>query len=233
MLFKRVLWLLGLVVAFFLGALGAELLGRQLNWPALAAIGLVQVSILTVGLLFAWADGAGVRSLGLIQAWKGIDPALIAGIIGLHWTGSIITGIFLQSAGQMDLEGKAVTSLFRTFTEYDPASFFLIALGLALVTGLAEEVLFRGYLITRLERLGLGAWSCILLSALIFGLIHWPGYGLWPSLSKALWFGVPTGAYFWYRRNLGPLVVAHALVDFFGFSLAYLIFKYFPDLGGL
>lgn len=230
---RILIWLGAMVAAFIVLPLGISLLGRVLHVSPLIATGFGQVGILMVALFFAYADGGGIRSLGLGTTWKGFDAGIAAGIVAFHYVGSVVTGIALLTTGVLKDETVANSGagrLFSSLGKYAPGSFFLGMLALVILVGFAEEMLFRGYLITRLEQLGLPAWGCILASALVFGLAHWPGYGLVLSLSKAITLGIPTGAYFYYRRNLGPLVVAHAFIDFSGLGLAYLMSRFLPYL---
>lgn len=230
---RRLLWLGGMVLAFLIVFAGLQSAARLLRLPPLGAAALGQAGILAVALAFARLDGDGFRNLGIFGQWKSYDAGAIAGIIGTHFMGSVISGVLLMQSGQVDLGNRSVGLLLKTFGDYETGTFLLIALGLALQSGVAEELLFRGYVITRLEKVGLPAWPAILLSALVFGLVHWPGYGFLPSMSKAVWFGIPTGAFFWYRRSLGPLITAHALMNFFGFATAHFLTKYLPNLPGL
>lgn len=230
---RRIAWLAGMAVSFVVAWVVAGVVAEWLQLPPLWAAGVAQLAILLVFIIFAFADGDGVRSFGLWSPWKGYDAGIIAGVIMTHLLGSVLTAQVLVKLGLIRTEGSAAAQLLKAFGDHDAGTFLLIALLLAVMAGIGEELLFRGYLITRLEKTGLGAWGCILGSALIFGLVHWPGYGLWPSLGKAVWFGIPTGIAFWYRRNLGPLIVAHTLVDFLGFSLAFMIAKLAPHLPGM
>lgn len=223
---KPLLWLVGLVVAFFVVQFVASFVSVALKLNPLAAASATQAGIMLVAFGFALADGGGLRSLGLITPWKGYDAAVIPGVLLFHIVGSIFTVVVLMAAGLYHPEaGQGAINTFSNFGRLDMGSMTLAALGLSLQAGIGEEMLFRGYLITRLERAGLKWWACILLSALIFGLVHVPGYGWAASLPKAIWLGIPTAAYFWFRRNLGPLMVAHTVLDFSLFMLLGLILR--------
>lgn len=223
---KPFLWLAGLVVAFFAVQVAASFLAHGMKLNPLAAASVTQAGIMLVAFGFALADGGGLRSLGLIAPWKGYDAAVIPGVLLIHIAGSIFTVIILMAAGLYNPEaGQGAMNTFSSFGDLNMGSLTLAALGLSLQAGIGEELLFRGYLITRLERAGLKWWACILLSALIFGLVHVPGYGWAASLPKAIWLGIPTAAYFWFRRNLGPLMVAHTVLDFSLFMLLGLILR--------
>lgn len=208
---------------------------RWLHLGDLGATSLGQAGIMAIALLLPLIDRGGYRNLGIFGKWKGYDAAVIPGIITVQFVGSMITVGIMYAAGLLNQEQNVgAMDVFSQFGALDVGTFMYTGLGLALQAGIGEELLFRGYVITRLERLGLSGWSIILLSALIFGLVHVPGYGWLNSLSKAIWFGIPTGAYFWYRRNLGPLMIAHALMDYIGFLLMFVILKlsggHFPTL---
>jgi membrane protease YdiL (CAAX protease family) len=223
---KPIVWLVGLVVAFFAVQFLASLVAHWLQLSPLGSASVTQAGIMLVAFGFALADGGGLRSLGLIAPWKGYDAAVIPGVLVLHIVGSILTMVVLMAAGLYNAEaGQGAMNTFSTFGNLDMSSMTLTALGLSLQAGIGEEMLFRGYLITRLERAGLKWWACILLSALIFGLVHVPGYGWAASLPKAIWLGIPTATYFWFRRNLGPLMVAHTVLDFSMFMLLGLILR--------
>lgn len=223
---KPILWLVGLVAAFFVVQFMASVVADTLKLNPLAATSVTQVGIMLVAFGFALADGGGLRSLGLIAPWKGYDAAVIPGVLMIHIVGSLLTVTVLAAAGLYNPEaGQGAINTFSNFGKLDMSSMTLTALVLSLQAGIGEEMLFRGYLITRLERAGLKWWACILLSALIFGLVHVPGYGWAASLPKAIWLGIPTGAYFWFRRNLGPLMVAHSVLDFSMFMLVGLILR--------
>jgi hypothetical protein len=75
-----------------------------------------------------------------------------------------------------------------------------------------EEVIFRGYLLTRLKQAGMGNVSQIVLSAFIFGLIHL-GFGWWGILCTTM-LGVALGALYVYgnRSLTGPLI-CHCVIN--------------------
>jgi membrane protease YdiL (CAAX protease family) len=229
-LLRRIGKLVALIITFWGATFAASLLGHWLNLSVLAGAVLGQVVLLAVCLAFALLDGDGVRSLGLTGAWRGYDPALIGGFLLVYLFGQTASGVALQQTGWMEVKDKPILELLRDISAYGGVKGTLVSLGLALQAGVGEELLFRGYLISRLERLGLGAAGTVLLSALCFGLIHWPGYGLAPALLKAFWWGLPTGLFFWYRRNLAPLIVAHTTLDFAMFNLGAFLIRLNPNL---
>jgi membrane protease YdiL (CAAX protease family) len=89
---------------------------------------------------------------------------------------------------------------------------------LPLTAGVCEELVWRGYLLTRFERLLRGrVWAAVLLQALLFGLWHGPS----PFLPFSVLAGAVAGALYARTRRLVPLVVSHWLGDAVGLALAY------------
>lgn len=93
----------------------------------------------------------------------------------------------------------------------------LVALaGVYVVSSFGEEVIYRGFLITRLAemgRQGRAAWRvAVVASAVVFGLAHfsWGIVGVVQTAFMGLALGI---AYLVTTRNLGSLVLAHAYVD--------------------
>lgn len=83
--------------------------------------------------------------------------------------------------------------------------------------GFCEELIWRGYIITRLEARGQRRWSAILLSAISFALSH----GFLPDkLLVTLLLGIVGGLYYTRERNLVPLMLAHMVVDLWRFALS-------------
>lgn len=89
--------------------------------------------------------------------------------------------------------------------------------GVYFVSSFGEEVIYRGFLITRLQgffgttgKLALAA--VLVLSAVVFGLIHfeWGATGI----VQTACMGAALGASFlWTKRSLWPLILAHGYMD--------------------
>ena len=87
-----------------------------------------------------------------------------------------------------------------------------------LTAGVCEELVWRGYLLTRFERLLGGRTSAaVLLQALLFGLWHGPS----PSLPFSVLAGAVAGLIYAKTRRLVPLMLGHWLFDTVDLTLAY------------
>jgi len=78
----------------------------------------------------------------------------------------------------------------------------------AIIVGFSEELLTRGYLISRLERL-FGQWQTLLISSLIFAL--WHVFRGFEELTYAFIGGLIFGFTFIKSRRLWPVIIAHAI----------------------
>jgi membrane protease YdiL (CAAX protease family) len=97
------------------------------------------------------------------------------------------------------------------FPPAETAAYVALVVTASLANGFAEELVMRGYLIPRLERLLGSAWSSIGLTAILFAAYHL--YQGWLGAGGALIMGIVFGAMFWKVRRLWPFALAHALID--------------------
>ncbi len=82
-----------------------------------------------------------------------------------------------------------------------------------ITAGFCEELIWRGYVIPRLEARGRSRWAVIALAALSFALIHSPLH--WPL---TFLIGLLAGYYYTCERNLVPLMISHAVSDLWSFG---------------
>ena len=187
----------------------------------LGSVALSMAAALLVCWLWLRRDGA------LAQAWNLALPAplwrtlalaaLAAGaIIAWFQVGTLLT----KSAG---LGTPQVAEVLDFVTE-SPASLALWIVVVAwFAAGFGEELLYRGFLMDRLQRLrGIGGniWLVIFIQAALFGISH--GY---QSMSGVIVTGVVGFFFGWLRvrcgGNLWACIIAHALVDTLMMSAAY------------
>jgi len=76
---------------------------------------------------------------------------------------------------------------------------------LALVPGICEELLFRGYVQREFERCGGGAWGGILLSGLFFGAYHFRPTQLLPLVVLGTYLAYIT----WRTGSIWPAILVH------------------------
>lgn len=104
---------------------------------------------------------------------------------------------------------------------------YLILIGLSWISaGFGEEMFFRGFVITRLQitfrGFKLASVYAVVLSALIFGYVHFYYQGL-AGFVNATVIGLIFGAAFLlYKRNLWPLIFAHGFINSLGFTAEFM-----------
>ncbi|BBY99337.1 CPBP family intramembrane glutamic endopeptidase [Mycolicibacterium fallax] len=180
---------------------GMQLAGilQLLAWGALA-------------LYLLWRTGTTLRRIGLGRFRPGPDllgGLGLAALIGLPGLGLYLAARSLGLAAEV-VPAEIGSSWWRIPT-------LILA---AVANSWAEEVVVVGYLLTRLDQLGVRPGRALLASAALRGAYHlYQGIGAGlGNLAMGLIFG-----YVWRRTGrLWPLIVAHAVIDivaFVGYAL--------------
>jgi len=146
------------------------------------------------------------------------------------WIGSLAVGLtfgcafkFLMKAVVMPLLGADPINQAYHYLAGNramlPAAMFAMV-----VAGFGEETVFRGYLFERLGKLfgsGFGAkGSIVLLTAVLFGLAHYPGQGL-AGVEQATITGLVFGTTFAFTGRIWMLMCAHAAFDLTALAIIY------------
>ncbi|MDR3568725.1 MAG: type II CAAX endopeptidase family protein [Syntrophobacteraceae bacterium] len=84
---------------------------------------------------------------------------------------------------------------------------------LVVVAAVAEETLFRGYLLLRLKPLTGSTWAAVLISSALFSIGH--GYEGAAGVGTVAILGVLLACLYVWRKSLVAPVVLHFLIDFF------------------
>jgi len=128
---------------------------------------------------------------------------------------------------QAMLLGLLVAAAYAAVTALNPAvgsnllrvsGLKALALGAAVVAGVVEEVIFRGYVMTALARMGQSAFVQVVFSAALFAAAHIYGFttpAAWLA-SEGFTFvlGLALGVvYLVGRRSLTPVIVGHVMID--------------------
>jgi membrane protease YdiL (CAAX protease family) len=177
----------------------------------LTSIAIALAPVLLVFYLLA-RSGEGPSAMGLDASQPGKDfawGAALAAVIG----GSGL-GLYLI-AYHLGVELNVVAENLPDVWWRIP-----ILLLSAAQNGILEEVVVVGYLLSRLDRLGVKPWRAIAISAVIRGSYHlYQGIGAF--LGNAA-MGVIFGIFYRKYGRITPLIVAHALIDavtFVGYAL--------------
>ncbi len=104
---------------------------------------------------------------------------------------------------------------YYNVTGTNPWTVMFSWLVLAIISGVSEELLFRGILFRVVEE-SLGTWLSLAISALIFGLFHLanPNATLWGAIAIAIEAGILLAAAFVYTRRLWLPIGIHFAWNF-------------------
>jgi membrane protease YdiL (CAAX protease family) len=178
---------------------------------AIATI-LRDLALVSLILFFLWRNQESIHQIG----WS----------IGNFWRefflGIILFPFVFLGAGLLD----QILNSIGLFTPSTPLPAALSAKGpgelilascLVVIVALAEETIFRGYLILRFSRITNNLISAIILSALIFSIGH--GYEGSAGVVTVAALGAVFAIIFVWRRSLVAPIVMHFLQDFIGIVL--------------
>jgi uncharacterized protein len=103
------------------------------------------------------------------------------------------------------------------YPKYDSLISKIIDLTFGLViVALTEELIFRGYLYSYLKDRKFNAAKIIIISSIVFGLIHW-SVGIVPIFTTALW-GVFAIVSVIKTNSIFPSLFAHYIIDLISFA---------------
>lgn len=169
-------------------------LGIKLRGETLGSIGVspVNFSLSGTGLLV-------LKSIPILLV------AVLAFILGTIIMANIVTSAAPADLTQYNyLQGNLLLLIASLF-------------GVYLISSFGEEVIYRGFLITRIQALfggdsKLGVIAALTISAIIFGLAHF-SWGI-TGIVQTTFMGAAFGAaFFWTKKILWPLVLAHVYMD--------------------
>ncbi|HVM90083.1 MAG TPA: type II CAAX endopeptidase family protein [Puia sp.] len=95
----------------------------------------------------------------------------------------------------------------------------------AFTAGVTEELLFRAYLLPRLEILFKNSYLAVFVSSLVFAGIHY-GYHTIVNITGPFIIGVIFSLYYLKYRNIYFLIIFHFLWDIFAFILAIKMYSH-------
>ncbi len=195
---------------FFFGMDTSELagkLGRELY------LMLILNGLLVVVLVFfiLHKDRHSLRSFGLHLDRLGgefISAFLSLALIGVFLGLLALALQFLVSAETMRKIAEERMKVQQIFPPLNAGLLFLISLFI----GFYEELFFRGFVITRLKSFFGSAWVAVVVSSVIFGLVH--GYQGWLAMSQICVVALILGGLYVRRGSLVSPIIVHTLFDF-------------------
>lgn len=105
--------------------------------------------------------------------------------------------------------------------DISPLNLLKLTVVMVFFVGLVEEVIFRSFIQTRLNKI-FGAWGGILLSSMLFGIMH-SGYGTFDEVLYTSFVGVIIGYIFYKTRSLPLIALINGFVNVFLFGVIPLL----------
>jgi|TARA_B100000405_G_scaffold88721_1_gene61540 membrane protease YdiL (CAAX protease family) len=181
---------------------------------------MIEAVLIPMILLFIYLDGSLERTKELLRIGS-FKRGLFLGL-GIPVVAMIVDNIavLIYAIGFIFFFGEptTVTELpGGTSWESSSAALILTFISICVLTPISEELLFRGYILDALNRLH-GKWPAIIISSIIFGLVHFDPF----TIGMATIGGVIYG---WIRIRTGSLVpgiVAHAMWNTMALMVTYL-----------
>jgi len=152
---------------------------------------------------------------------------MVVNTVFIEWNANIQLpesfGGFEQWATNLE---ESMADLTKYLTEFEtPGYFILSVIIIAVIPGIGEELLFRGFLQNIFRRLIKNDHVAVWLAAFFFSFIHFQFYGFVPRLLLGALFGY---LYLWSGNLLVPMV-AHFLNNFVSLFSLYIYQKGLTD----
>ena len=130
--------------------------------------------------------------------------------------GSGVVVIAAMLLGGVTVEGimQAKKPMFEATGGVSPS----MILPVSFFVGFYEEFIFRGFLQSRLSNVTRNLPAAVVVTALVFGGLHYPTQG-WLGAAQTASLGLVLGALVAWRRSLWPAVTCHAGIDTIGLAL--------------
>lgn len=109
---------------------------------------------------------------------------------------------------QLKKESEVAQSFIPVFRDHHVLLIFT-----AITAGITEELMFRAYLIPRLQLIVKNTYVPVILSSVFFGLLHF-GYGTALNVIGPILIGLIFGVHYVKYRNIKILMIAHFLWDY-------------------
>jgi membrane protease YdiL (CAAX protease family) len=197
-----------LVLSFFVIRVG----GVGFVFTAISVM-LRDLALVSLVLFFLWRNGESWDQLGWNFKNAGREAALGIWLFFPMFFGAGLLGQALQAAGF-----SAPATPLPSFLEARGPGELLLAFFLVVLVAVAEETIFRGYLLLRFRGLKLSIAQAVLLSSAIFSLGH--GYEGSAGVVTVGALGLVLALVYLWRQSLVAPMVMHFLQDFTGIVLA-------------
>jgi uncharacterized protein len=188
----------------------------QLNFVSMASAIIVRdLALVSLVFYFIWRNGETLRDLGWTWKNRWVDVFLgLALFLPFTFVASILER-FLRQAGLSAPSGPP--AFLAAHGPYE----IVLGIVLVIIVALAEETIFRGYLLLRFQGAQMGPLAAAFLSSVIFSLGH--GYEGTAGVITVGYMGLTFALIYLWRGSLVAPVILHFLQDFSGIVLPALL----------
>jgi uncharacterized protein len=212
----EVLVFLFLIIPSMAFSFGARATMSAIGFPSLAGALIAQdISLLTLVLYFIWRNGEHLRDLGWTweNGWRDVFLGVIL-FVPFTYVANVIENVLhhdglsapIAHGGPLVAHGAGEVAL---------------GIVLVIIVAIAEETIFRGYLMLRFQGAHLGPVLAAVLSSLIFSLGH--GYEGTAGVVTVIYIGLTFALIYLWRGSLVAPAIMHFLQDFIGIVVPALI----------
>jgi len=201
-----------LLVSVVYAYLGTDVYQSGAITPVRNLVYLVTMAQMTIPLLYIFRLNKGTWSeLGLrVPRWSDLSWAILVFIAALIVYYGAFSLLYKVAPAAQEFIRQKTIAIPRTGAK-TPTDYLALAFAASAV-GFGEELLFRGYLISRWQRLSGSLPQAILISVAFFAIGH-IYQGLLGVIGSAF-LGLIYALFFAKFRRLWPIAIAHALTDF-------------------
>jgi uncharacterized protein len=188
------------------------------SFPFVAGATIVRdLSLVSLVFYFIWRNGEGLQSLG----WN-FDNGKRDIILGIALFFPVFFGAGLLEHALHQGGLSAPSTPMPAFLNVKGPGEIVLAFILVSVVAVAEETIFRGYLLLRFQKgLRLAPFTAAFLSAVVFSLGH--GYEGTAGVVTVGFIGLAFALVYQWRGSLVAPMIMHFLVDFCGIILPALL----------
>jgi membrane protease YdiL (CAAX protease family) len=174
------------------------------------------LALVALIVFFLWRNGEPLRQIGWTLRGAGKEMAIGAALFIPVFLGA---GVVERIAHQAGLSTPSTP--LPSFLKAAGWQEFVLAIVLVVVVAIAEETIFRGYLILRSGAISRSSTFAVLFSSFVFSLGH--GYEGTAGVVTVGAMGAAFAVVYLWRRSLVAPVVMHFLQDFLGIVLLPLL----------
>jgi membrane protease YdiL (CAAX protease family) len=208
--------------------------GAQTQDAAARLRGFGPVGLLAIFAIVASSLAGPLVSAVLVLGWAQLSqtPMRALGFAAPRsWAATVTVGVLLGIAFKLSMKALVMPLLGAPpinpqyhYVAGNPAALPGVLAVVLVSAAFGEEVFFRGYVFERLGKLlGRGKvalTATILLSSTLFALAHYQDQRL-PGVEQAAVTGLVFGGIYAWRKQLWPVIIAHAAFDLTAVALIY------------